>query len=169
MNSNSLESLNGAQCASVLELDSTGVTTGDGHTHDLRAALRLPFSDRKASPSQNTSHLERALDCKEGAWREDLRPSASSSQSLEREVDAAPQLVNSWCIATREDASSVLIEEAIVVRSCFELRRQYVATLVPVEASEARVDSVSGVASVAQVFVETTTFLEPDRRVARVR
>jgi hypothetical protein len=46
VNSNSLESLNGAQCASMYKLDSTGVTTGDGNTHDLRAALRLPFLDR---------------------------------------------------------------------------------------------------------------------------
>jgi hypothetical protein len=44
VNSNSLERLNGAQCASMYTLDSTGVTTGDGNdTHDLSAALRLPF------------------------------------------------------------------------------------------------------------------------------
>ena len=67
----------------------------------------------------------------------------------------------------------VLIEEAVVARSCLELGRQHVATLVPVEASEARVDGVSGVASVAQVLVETTALLKPDLGpglgVARVR
>ena len=47
MDSNSQESLNRAQCASVLELDSTGITTGGGNTHDLRAAIRRPFSERK--------------------------------------------------------------------------------------------------------------------------
>jgi len=35
--------LNGAQRASVLELDSTGVTTGDGNTHDFRAAVKRPY------------------------------------------------------------------------------------------------------------------------------
>jgi arylsulfatase A-like enzyme len=61
------------------------------------------------------------------------------------------------------------IEEAVVAGSCLELRCQHLATLVPVEASEARVDVVSGVASVAQVLVETAAFLKPDRWVARVR
>jgi len=84
-------------------IDSTGVTgviTGNGNIHYLRAALRLPFSDRKASPSQSTCHWEGAVDCEEGLWLEDLRSCASSLQSFKRKVDAAPQMVDSRCIAT---------------------------------------------------------------------
>ena len=45
LNSNSLESLNGARCASVSEFDSTRVTKEYGTTHDLRAAVWRPFSE----------------------------------------------------------------------------------------------------------------------------
>jgi len=121
----------------VLKLDNTGVTTWDGNTHDLRAASRLPFLDRKASSSQNTSHWKGALDCEEGTWREDLSPDALSAQPFERKVDAAPQLVDSRCIAAGEDTSSVLIEEAAIVRPCLELWCQHLATLVPIKTSEA--------------------------------
>ena len=146
----------------MLKLDSTGVTTGDGNTHELRAALRLPFSGHKASPSYHTSHWDGALDCEEDTWREDLRPGFRwRNPSSERLM-----LPRSWStpgIATEEDTSLVLIEEAVVAGSCLELSFQHLATLVPVEASKTRVNGVSGVASVAQVLVETTAFLKPDQ------
>ena len=120
------------------------------------------------SQSLHRLNWEGSLDCEEGmAWK-DIRSSASLAQSLEREVDAAPQLVDSRCVATGEDASLVLIEEAVVAGSFFAPRSQHFATLVPVEASEARVDGASGVASVAQVLVENTAFFKPDRGVARM-
>ena len=62
-----------------------------------------------------------------------------------------------------------MIEEDVVARPCFRPRFQHLASLVPVDVSEARVDSSSGVASVVQVLVEYAAFLEPDRGAAGVR
>ena len=42
MNSNSRESLNGAQRASGYQVSVAGVTAGDGNTHDFRAAVERP-------------------------------------------------------------------------------------------------------------------------------
>jgi hypothetical protein len=79
VNSNSLERLNGAQCASMYTLDSTGVTTGDGHdTHDVRAAMRLPFLDRfRRRRLHPIGKALLSLDCEEGA--EKIRPGAPSA------------------------------------------------------------------------------------------
>ena len=46
MNSNSRESLNGAHRASV-KVSVAGVTASDGNTHDFRAAVERPYSDRR--------------------------------------------------------------------------------------------------------------------------
>ena len=113
------------------------------------------------------SHRERAPEREEGAWGEDVAPLALSPQLLEREVHALPQLRTSRCISIREDAGAVLSKELVV---CHVLPWfQHFQTLVPVDRMKRGVDSSRRIASVAQVVVEHTAFLEPDRGAAGVR
>ena len=64
------DSLNWAQRASVLQLKTAEVTTGDENTHDFRDALRRPHCREKRCQRQG------APDCNEGFWREDGPPGA---------------------------------------------------------------------------------------------
>ena len=93
MNSKSLENMNGARCASVLELDSTGVTTGDGDTHDLRAAVRRPYSERPVTVAKPRGRALLTAKKARGG-----KISAPAPQH-EREVEDSSQLVYSRRIA----------------------------------------------------------------------
>ena len=112
------------------------------------------------------SHRERAPEREEGVGGEDVAPLALFSQLLEREVHVHSQLRTSWRISVGEDAGAVLSEE-LVVSYTFPWF-QHFAALVPVDCAKRGVDSLGRVASIAQVAVEYTTFLEPDVRAAGV-
>ena len=113
------------------------------------------------------SHRECAPEREEGARGEDVAPLALFPQLLEREVHLHPQLRTSRRVSVREDAAAVLSEELIVCHTLLWL--QHFAALVPVDCAKRGVDSLGRVASVAQVAVEYSTFLEPDVRAAGVR
>ena len=106
------------------------------------------------------SHRERAPEREEGARGEDVAPLALLPQLLEREVHLHPQLRTSRRVSVLEDAAAVLSEELIVCNTL--LRFQHFRTLVPVDFAKRGVDSLGWVASVAQVAVENSAFLEPD-------
>ena len=90
------------------------------------------------------------------------------SQFLEREVYVPTQLIGSRCVSVGKDASAIFKKQR-VVRLDPHRRFQHFASLVPVDLVEAGIDGLYGVTSVTQVVVKETTFLEPDRRIARVR
>ena len=125
-----------------------------------------PIEIANKSPRQNVAHRERAPERKEGVRGEDVAPLALLPQLLEREVHLHPQLSTPWCVSVREDAATVLSEELIVCNTL--LRFQHFRTLVPVDFAKRGVDSLGRVASVAQVAVENSAFLEPDGRAAGV-
>ena len=53
-----------------------------------------------------------------------------------------------------------------VVADVLDLGFQQTASLVPVDRSEAAINSFDGVTSIVQVIVVNTVFLEPDERAA---
>ena len=113
------------------------------------------------------SHRERAPEREEGAWGEDVTPLALLLQLFEREVHLCPQFRTSRRVSVREHTAAVLGEELIVCHTFLWL--QHFAALVPVDCAKRGVDSLGRVASLAQVAVEYSAFLEPDGRVAGVR
>ena len=112
------------------------------------------------------SYWERAPEREEGARGEDVAPLALFPQLLEREVHLHPQLRTSRRVSVGEDAAAVLSGELIVCNTL--LRFQHFRRLVPVDFAKRGVDSLGWVASVAQVAVEDSAFLEPDGGAAGV-
>ena len=49
------------------------------------------------------------------------------------------------------------------------VRLQHLSSLVPIDGTKTRINGFHWVTSVAKVAVESTAFLKPDRRAARVR
>ncbi len=88
-------------------------------------------------------------------------------QLLEREVHPGPQLSNPLLISVREDAGAVLSKELVFILITFPCF-QHFDVLVPVDFAKRGVDSSRWIASVAQVAVEDSAFIEPDRGVAGV-
>jgi hypothetical protein len=95
------------------------------------------------------------------------RTPALLPQLLEQEVHLHPQLRTSRRVSVREDTATVPSEEPVVCHTFLWLR--HFASLVPVDCAKRGVDSLGWVASVAQVALEHSAFLEPDVRVDGVR
>ena len=139
---------------------------GAGDTHDFRVAFATLLRSQK-SLSQGISHRERALCREESSCGKDFSSLRVFLQSLEREVQSPFQLVAPLCVSRWKNASSVGGEKYFVF--ALHLRIQDMLPLTPGNLPKGGADSCCRVTSSPQVVVESTTFLDPHRRGARVR